>query len=287
MSGLIDLTTIDDVTWHRGSAADLPLPDESIPCIVTSPPYNVGIGYPGYEDRLPWSLYWHRVRAWASEMTRVLEPGGRLWVVVAPTVPLVPGKPGGERVALGAAWTTALMGARLRYRDEITWRQQPDGACAWGSFRQPSAPNVRGRHEVILCFYKPPYKREPPSLAFRRTGQRDAYTDPDFWPPKDPHWRDPDNLTEDGKRPSYDPEIHDVELGGPWTELVTNVWDLKQTTGKDRYPGSYPVELAARCIRLSTWPNEVVLDPFAGGGTTGEAARGLREQRRALLVDLP
>jgi site-specific DNA-methyltransferase (adenine-specific) len=39
-----------------------------------------------------------------------------------------------------------------------------------------------------------------------------------------------------------------------------------------------PVELARRCIRLSTWPGEVVLDPFAGSGTTLLAARQLGRQ---------
>jgi site-specific DNA-methyltransferase (adenine-specific) len=44
-----------------------------------------------------------------------------------------------------------------------------------------------------------------------------------------------------------------------------------------------PVEVARRAIRLSTWPGEVVLDPFAGSGTTLVAARQLG--RRAIGVE--
>ena len=49
------------------------------------------------------------------------------------------------------------------------------------------------------------------------------------------------------------------------------------------HPAPFPVELARRCIRLSTWPGEVVLDPFAGTGTTLVAARQLG--RRAIGIE--
>jgi len=50
------------------------------------------------------------------------------------------------------------------------------------------------------------------------------------------------------------------------------------------HPAVMPVELAARAIRLSTWPGETVLDPFAGTGTTLVAARLLG--RRAIGVEV-
>ena len=44
-----------------------------------------------------------------------------------------------------------------------------------------------------------------------------------------------------------------------------------------------PIALVARAVRLVSDPGAVVLDPFAGSGTTGEAA--IREGRRAILFE--
>ncbi len=66
-------------------------------------------------------------------------------------------------------------------------------------------------------------------------------------------------------------------------DLTTNVWRIKpQQRGADAgdHPAPYPVELARRCIRLSTWPNEIVFDPFTGSGSTLVAAKQLG--RRAI-----
>lgn len=56
------------------------------------------------------------------------------------------------------------------------------------------------------------------------------------------------------------------------------------TGGTVRHPSEKPVELLAELIESSSRPGEVVLDPFAGAGSTGVAAVLLG--RRAILVEL-
>lgn len=50
------------------------------------------------------------------------------------------------------------------------------------------------------------------------------------------------------------------------------------------YPTEKPVWLLRRLIEQSTQPGELVVDPFCGSGSTGEAA--LRSGRRVMLFDL-
>jgi DNA modification methylase len=58
--------------------------------------------------------------------------------------------------------------------------------------------------------------------------------------------------------------------------LCRNVWRVPPgASTRSEHPAVMPLELARRCIRLSTWPGQTVLDCFAGSGTTLVAARQL------------
>jgi site-specific DNA-methyltransferase (adenine-specific) len=70
-------------------------------------------------------------------------------------------------------------------------------------------------------------------------------------------------------------------------KLPTDTWwhTIVPTTGVERtgYPTQKPLGVLRRIIRASSNPGDVVLDFFAGSGTTGVAARELG--RRFILVD--
>ena len=208
-------------------AGRLPLADDSVDCIVTSPPYNVGVDYDGVADLRPLAEYLGQVFSGAREMARVLKPSGRVWVNVAAAVP----GEGGDRFPLAATWHQGLSAAGLRFRDWVVWDQVgQDAATAWGSYLSPNAPNLRGRHELILLFHKGPWNR--------------------------------------GRV-----EHNDVSRE-QWGELTRNVWRMPSAP-RNGHPAPFPAELPRRAILLSTWPGEVVLDPFCGSGTTIRAARDL------------
>ena len=67
-----------------------------------------------------------------------------------------------------------------------------------------------------------------------------------------------------------------------WREYTKTVWSIANTK-HDEHPAVFPAEIPHRLIRLFTWHGETVLDPFAGVGTTAEAA--IRLGRRVVCVD--
>lgn len=56
-------------------------------------------------------------------------------------------------------------------------------------------------------------------------------------------------------------------------ELTRSVWEFPPESAKRvGHPAPFPIELPKRCIELYSYPGDVVLDPFAGSGSTGLAA---------------
>jgi site-specific DNA-methyltransferase (adenine-specific) len=223
---------------------------ECAACAVTSPPYNVGLAYDSDQagDALAWDAYWRLADAAAAVIARALVPGGRAWVNTAMSVPETPGpesgRAGKRRVLLARGWADALeLGGGLVLVDQVSWPSVRSGGCAWGSWQSPAAPNLRGDHEAVTVACRDGWERSAP------VGMEG--------------WRD---------------------TVGDWPVLCSTVWSIPTVGGRDgAHPAAMPVEVARRCIRLSTWPGETVLDPFAGSGSTLLAARQLG--RRAIGIE--
>lgn len=226
-------------TFYVGDATDLPLESESVDCIVTSPPYNVGVAYEGVSDSLEPRHYTDRAMASANEMFRVLRDNRRLWLNVVPAATFDDlerpagwhsGRTKAPRLPLLYEWQKALTYVGFSLIDVVAWTRVGNNSTAWGSFQSPASPNLRGDWEAIIIGCKGKWARETPE-TFR-------------------NWKD------------------DI---GSWPHLASTVWTFPPAPRVD-HPAPFPIELPRRCIRLSTWPGESVLDPFSGSGTTVRAA---------------
>lgn len=70
---------------------------------------------------------------------------------------------------------------------------------------------------------------------------------------------------------------------GKTTVLPSNVLTMAHVSRNVGHPAAYPVSLPDFFIKLLCPPNGLVIDPFAGSGTTGVAA--LQAGRNCLLID--
>ncbi len=51
--------------------------------VYVDPPFNIGLGYPGYDDRRPREAYLDFTRRWTAAVGRVLSPAGSLFVQIS------------------------------------------------------------------------------------------------------------------------------------------------------------------------------------------------------------
>jgi len=56
-----------------------------------------------------------------------------------------------------------------------------------------------------------------------------------------------------------------------WREFTMTVWDIANTR-HTKHPAVFPVEIPKRLVKLFSFCGEIILDPFAGVGTTAKAA---------------
>jgi DNA modification methylase len=67
-----------------------------------------------------------------------------------------------------------------------------------------------------------------------------------------------------------------------WREYTKTVWHIANTRHPE-HPAVFPIEIPRRLVKLFTFHGDTVLDPFAGVGTTAQAA--IEVGRKAICVD--
>jgi DNA modification methylase len=262
-SGMSLASMIDRIVCGDALTVLRQLPADCCACAITSPPYwhTVDYGMPGQIGLGSYEKYLDELDLVWAELARVLIPNGKFCL----NVPLLPLTKEVSNAAFGRSHTRVLLDlysdtktriekkTQLRLFSLYIWEKQTTEKM-FGSYPYP--PNLYERNyiEFIGVFVKPGLPRVLPAKV-----------------------KEASKLTQE-----------------EWMDLTQQIWWMypENIPRLEGHPAPFPEALPNRLIAMYTFrsvrpadfPGDIVLDPFAGSGTSCVAARRLG--RRFIGIDL-
>jgi DNA modification methylase len=129
------------------------LPDNCIDLVITSPPYNFGLGYDTSSDGVNWELYFNKLFAVLDECIRVVKFGGRIIINIQPLF--------SDYIPSHHIISHHFMQKKMIWKGEILWEKNNYNCkyCAWGSWKSPSSPYLKYTWEFLEIFAKGDIKK--------------------------------------------------------------------------------------------------------------------------------
>lgn len=252
-----------------GNACDLStIDDKSINTVITSPPYPmiemwdeifitqddaIGEALNKGKEMVAFEKM-HQIldQVW-QECYRVLKPGGFACINIGDATRTI-----NQHFRLypnHARILSACLEAGFSTLPSIIWRKQTNAPNKFmGSGMLPAGAYITLEHEYILVFRKG-NKRNFTTVQEKQLRQQSAY----FWEERN-QW------------------FSDV-----WFDLKGASQKLVNDQSRNR-SGAFPFELAYRLINMYSVKQDMILDPFAGTGTTGLAA--IATNRNSINVEI-
>lgn len=254
------------VTIRHGDCREVlrTMADESVHCVVTSPPYfglrDYGMaGQIGLEPT-PDEFVAQMVLVF-QEVRRVLRDDGTLWLNLGDSY--------ADKSLIGIPWRVAfaLQTDGWYLRQDIIWSKP-----------NPMPESVTDRctkaHEYIFLMSKSSrYYYDTESIKEKGTSVRE------FW--EETRGDGSDSMrrgiaSRQAKGPSG--------FGANGTRNKRSVWEVVTQPFGEAHFATFPPDLIEPCIRAGCPVGGTVLDPFGGAGTTGLVADRLK--RNAVLIEL-
>ncbi len=242
---------------HKAPCLDLlkAIPSETVDLAFADPPFNLTKNYNGYSDDRADIDYIGWCKRWLVEYERVLKPGGSMFILNLPR----------WSVRLADFLTRA---GNLYLQNWIVWNALPEPKGV-----------LMPAHYSLLYFTKG-----------ERAARFNYCSMENGWEPFDEAVFPPDRADVCQRRSCV---RRRRTSGKTWRGELTDIWHdihrerrpIKSAIHKKAHPCETPERFLDRIVRLATNPGDVVLDAFAGTGTTAFVARRLNRRFIAIEQD--
>jgi len=228
----------------------------SVDLIVTSPPYGVGIDYDVHDDDMIIEEYLKFSEEWLSEAYRVLKDDGR----IALNIPYEINRQakGGRIFMVSEVWQV-MKKIGFKFFGVVDLEEESphrSRTTAWGSWMSPSAPYIYNPKECVILAYKKNHIKKIKG---------------------EPEWVGELGEKEDKNGVMKPKTIYTEEQKREFIDLVFGNWKYFADT-KSMTKATFSMDIPTKAIKILSYKNDIVLDPFAGSGTSLVAAETLDRQ---------